>query len=727
MRRKELLALKRINATQKMVRMAQNNMLYIPIQAGREWYQRTFTTRYDMLMRCQTRGRYLMVCLFFPDDIAQGETSPLYEIYLNPEGNEFETRINSARRAGDKWSAAKIENLGAVVQKTLIGERYSFSEGFIDSRIWINPEGNKTIKDFLKVKKGGWRGILEFQERARSEQIRQREERQKKPWDEDMALVPEELKGFHEWSLHEKCPETFLFYDYERKGAKEAYCSYCRKIVPVKKPHNNEKTRCSRCGREAVFKLNRYINTVETTWWTTCCIQKIRGGFVIRKFENRMAYRGRTKEDPDFTHSEYERLLYVEGKIRKYVYGDYKGKETRWIADPGCHYSRWAVRETLYKKNMAALKKGVLSRTTLFVWDTLPCSAGYYLKTEMNYPILEQLVKNGMFHLAEGFINAIDRDKLVDVGKTNMTGMLRLDKARLKRAKAMDLGWTGIAWLRYEKTANTIWPDEIIQGFDREDIRTSMFGFLPPPLHWKKIWNYLKKQSALAGETLYQIVTTWRDYYNMAEQENWNVDSEQIGWPKNLEDAHMKVILAHKGASIRQQAEKLGEKWPKVNEILPETKKFEYKKGKYQIVAAMCIEDMVREGVALSHCMDHADFYYDRIQKFEAYPFFLRKTSCPDKPWYTLEVESSGNIRQKRTTGDNQNADLEEAIPFLQEWQKVFRSRMTPEEIEHGILANEQRIKEYEELRKKGNKIWHGKLAGKLLADVLEADFMAAV
>jgi len=28
-------------------------------------------------------------------------------------------------------------------------------------------------------------------------------------------------------------------------------------------------------------------------------------------------------------------------------------------------------------------------------------------------------------------------------------------------------------------------------------------------------------------------------------------------------------------------------------------------------------------------------------------------------------------------------------------------------------------------LRKNGNQVWHGRLAGKLLVDVLEADFMA--
>ena len=725
MRRKELLGLKRINATPKMIRMAQTNMLYAPEEHGEAWEKRTFTTRYDMLMRCQTRGRYLMVCLFFPEDIAQGKTDPMYEIYLNPEGNEFETRINSKQSVEDKWSTAKLENLGRVYNETLIGEYWAFTKRFIDSRIWINPEGKKTIQQILRTKQDGWRGILEFQERARSEQIRKKEERQKKPWDKDMALVPKELPGFRKWSTHDTCPATFIFYDYDRKGAKEGYCSYCRKMVPIEKPHHNEITKCSSCGREAVFKLNTYRNTADTGYWKTCCIQKIKGGFVVRQFMNHINYRGCTKENPEIYHEEYGRTLVFKNETRRYEYRDYKGKETRWCADT-YEYSRYAEKDKLYNRNVSALKK-TMPYTTIFDWDILPCNTIYYLQMEKEYPFLEQLVRNGMFRMAEDFLNYYNMSEYADMTKTNLTGMLKIDKARLKRAKTMDFGMTGLNWLRWEKTANTIWPDEMLKDFDREGIGTSMFGFLPTPIHIRKIWNYLKKQSKLSEESLYQTATTWRDYYNMAEQENWNVDAPQIGWPKNLEDAHMKAILAHKGESIKEQTKKLEEKWPKVNDILPETKKFEYKHGKYQIIAATCIEDMVREGTALSHCMDHADFYYDRIQKFEAYPFFLRKTSCSDKPWYTLEVESSGNIRQKRTTGDNQNPDLDEAIPFLQEWQKVFRSRMTPEEIEHGILANEQRIKEYEELRKNGNKIWHGKLAGKLLADVLEADFMAAV
>ena len=37
------------------------------------------------------------------------------------------------------------------------------------------------------------------------------------------------------------------------------------------------------------------------------------------------------------------------------------------------------------------------------------------------------------------------------------------------------------------------------------------------------------------------------------------------------------------------------------------------------------------------------------------------------------------------------------------------------------------RIENYKNLRENGNKVWHGKLAGQLLADVLEADFMEAM
>ena len=52
---------------------------------------------------------------------------------------------------------------------------------------------------------------------------------------------------------------------------------------------------------------------------------------------------------------------------------------------------------------------------------------------------------------------------------------------------------------------------------------------------------------------------------------------------------------------------------------------------------------------------------------------------------------------------------------------------MTEEEKELGEKSNKLRKENYKEIREQEKKVWHGKLAGKLLADVLEADFMEAI
>ena len=139
------------------------------------------------------------------------------------------------------------------------------------------------------------------------------------------------------------------------------------------------------------------------------------------------------------------------------------------------------------------------------------------------------------------------------------------------------------------------------------------------------------------------------------------------------------------------------------------------------------IEDIIKEGTSLKHCIHTCDFYFDRIGRRESYLLFLRWKERPDTPYYTLEVEPSGNIRQKRTLGDNQNADFQEAVSFLKKWQKEIKKRLTKEEEELAAVSDELRRQNYKQIREEKKIVWHGKLAGKLLADVLENDFMEAI
>ena len=58
---------------------------------------------------------------------------------------------------------------------------------------------------------------------------------------------------------------------------------------------------------------------------------------------------------------------------------------------------------------------------------------------------------------------------------------------------------------------------------------------------------------------------------------------------------------------------------------------------------------------------------------------FLKK-ECTQKPYYTLEVEPNGTVRQKRTYFDRQNPDIKQAEKFLLRWQKQLSRKLNKED-----------------------------------------------
>lgn len=731
MRKEELRNLKRINATQKMIKTAMENDRETTYVSAVDWRDdKCEGTRYDALVRCQSRGSYLMIAVFFPECIQRGELTPTYEIYCNPEGDEYITRVLKDGEE-QRWSEAMADNLERLRDSDALSEYGKKCYLGIEKRIWQNKEGKKTIQRFLGAEEEGIYGLIKWQRKIREQNILEAEKRQQAPWDADMSLVPAILPSFEEWMQKEAADRYFIIYEYSAKGAKEGWCSGCRRMVPVAKPRHNEETACPKCGREAKYKAAGMIQTLATGTYKAQCIQKIPGGIVVRTFSQRQRYWGTDYRTPNVQTDETGRvLLFDDGRKREYEFGMYKNKTHRFIPVE----NRWSPpgeeSTYIYKKNLGNIKSEILRESSIGLWgNRLPVPAQKYLAVEEGNPVIEKLVKIGMFRLAAELMHVkyYANTDLIDQDATELTKMLKIDKARLSRLKKMDGNITHLKWLQYEKVADRIWPDEMIKGFGDNVISTKDFNFLHPPLKFEKIWNYLKKQELISGKKSRHILGKWRDYINMAKKAKMDVKNERIWKPKNVMAAHDELVLLLQQGEMEKQAERLEKKWPKVNSILPKLKKFKYADKKFTILAPESILDIVREGTALQHCVHTCDFYFDRIQKNETYLFFLRRSGQESVPWYTLEVEAGGNIRQKRTTGDNQNKDFDEAVEFLKKWQKVFIKRLTEEEKELGKKADQARMQEYEKLRRDGNKVWHGKLAGKLLADVLEEDFMAVM
>lgn len=730
MRKEELRKLRALPATKEMM---QKGKRFKEVKEKR-WYSDEVKIKivpdYNLLLRVQNLNGYIKIALFLPEMMRKDIKTPRYEVFLNVPGGEYITRELDDSGNEKRWLSAMACNLKEV-------NYYSWWHYDKGTSVFVSRDGMQTLnrlplENELNNPKGLNR-LRRWQTEQHEKLIKQREQREQAPWDADMKLVPKITKGFEEWMRRNAASEYFMIYEYDSKGQKVGYCSKCRKRVPIVNPRHGKKTSCPSCRAEAVFKVHTRLQTLATSYYYAEIIQKFKGGIVVRSFEQKQWYRDRDYTEPEIWTHETERImLFDDGRIKKYDWGSYKQKYHRWILDKSyLPYKRsyyYPHKTMLYKRNLPQLKKhSLLKQSAIDLWPVLPLSVTNYIEVERGNPAVEMLAKLGMFQLARDIIqSSYDRD-LLDEGATELSKMLKIDKNRLKRLKEMDGNIASLRWMQYEKKANTIWPDEMIKDFGEALFPVSVFGFLNPPTSFVKCHNYLKKQMAIMDESMSQTLTTWRDYINMADQLKMNTKCDQIQRPKDLKYSHDELVLIKQSKGLEKQAKDIEKKWPKVKKQLPKLQKFEFTQGEYTIIAPKSVLDIVTEGTILKHCVHTCDYYFERIQTDESYLFFLRKSKQPDMPWYTLEVEPSGNIRQKRTTGDNQNADFQKAVGFLKKWQQYFKKQLTEEEKQLGEKANQLRKENYKNLRKNGNRVWHGRLAGKLLADVLEQDFMEAV
>lgn len=217
-------------------------------------------------------------------------------------------------------------------------------------------------------------------------------------------------------------------------------------------------------------------------------------------------------------------------------------------------------------------------------------------------------------------------------------------------------------------------------------------------------------------------------YLAMAERLHYDTSDEIVYRVRKLRQRHDELVLQSEAGSLEEQASKMAAKYPHVNAICVELQeKYAYSDDDYTVLAPQDIFEIIKEGRMLHHCVGNdgaGERYYDRMERRESFIMFLRRTEEPNDPYYTLEIEPDGTVRQKRTLFDRQYEDIEQATEFLIKWQKVIAARLTGRDLKLAERSRELRKEEFIQMRKDRVIIHTGHLAGRLLADVLLADLM---
>lgn len=561
-----------------------------------------------------------------------------------------------------------------------------------------------------------------------------------------MATVPEPTDGFRKWALSVVENHIMYMLPFRKKKTTKTRCSACQTTKEYGrgtiKP--GQSVVCPSCGVKCTVKRVDYENQNLVTGYRftneVLLFQKINDEFCERHFY--LTYHADINgEQMDMT--EKGRIFYPAGsflkdwkgypetikqkKLRTYFnkYNPWTG-ETFWddrnlsgcsviVLRSGPIYTRNITKKmfegTRYQYCAMDMAKSRMSITPI----------DYLRKYDRMPQAVEMLVKIGMYRMAAE-LSPYDFD-----GNGKPWERLGISKKNLNRLRRINGGRTALNWMRYEDGTGKTVDDETIRFFEKESVNPNSISFVMDRMSGRQIMNYIARQHRQRKTDTEEILRLWKDYLSMASRMKMDVQKEIVYKPTDIKQAHDSLVKMCDNKNIVKRAGEIVQKYPDVDDILWSIReKYEYSDDKYAVVVPKKIEDIIYEGRTLGHCLDKSDIYFDRIQRRESFIVFLRRMDDIKKPYYTMEIEPDGTTRQKRTTGDRQDKDFQEAVSFIRKWQGEVKKRLDRNDKNLAVQSAKLREEEFKELRKNQTKVWHGMLAGKLLADVLEADLMVA-
>lgn len=671
--------------------------------------------KYRMYCRAAIEKGILKVNLFAVSDIEENVKFPRYRLFISRKERRFITYDEKLK----KWRAALLESI-------LWDAMINFYN------IYVNDRDTKVIQIYLKTMRPAIWALEEYQANIRKEQRIRHDKKLTDSWDQVMKTVPGLPKNWIAWVSKYGIMEHYIFYKYQKNGATNGYCTYCKKHVPIRSPKYNQKGHCNICGQPVTFRSVGKSGRFCTKWYRVYLVQRRKtSGFVIRIFQARTWYKKAGYADCETTcHEEQRRIFSANGKeISNFVYGLFKRREMRWIL----YWKPWyytccgiQYKGNVYPYTLSDLSRHELKETGLreYALRQKKIDPGKYLYLWQTYPVLEQIVKAGLFQLVDDILEYRATDAIKRKGR-KPTDFLSVTKKEFRRLRDMNGGAKELKWLQFEKSSGRIIKDEEIYWMAKEELEPKDLQFVLDRMSICQVRHYLMKQSEKSGDDISHILQVWKDYLSMAGKLRLDVYDSIIYRASDLQRRHSEAVIQMEEKKKEIRRRELEEKYVGFQEQLIALKeKYEFSAGEYQIVAPKSIDDILYEGDTLHHCVNKTDNYFDRIASKESYILFLRKKENPEVPFYTLEVEPDGTIRQKRAEFDRQNKDIDEVTSFLRLWQKEIQKRLTKKDYMSAEKSRKLRQRKYQEVRDQHIVVHGGEFAGKLLADLLEKDLM---
>ena len=679
---------------------------------------------------------------------------------MNTETGEY----SQYQEEEKNWKCRKYAAL-LDIDTSLIGW-YSTSDK--ERMVFDTPEQGKMAKEALEtVKKVYWKSntydlIDEAEKNYQRSQKEKTENNRLRRVKDKMNLVPALPGDAHEWIWKQEGKQDFAFRDKEIGVWR---CTSCQKSFEEKvlkrtdggkKPRHNDTVLCPECGKVITAK-KRVKEVCQKTHFSL--LQKIDHRMsVFRHFDVKMLWNAKGRKI--YINEAVRIIMYHTSTIPKYcaeifynqysqdgAYGGSKGwdYEYAYFDNKSNPCGRRAFAGLLYPQGI----EEAITDTAYQNWGrilTQLAEAG----EKLNYNklliaqnnmtligVVEYLFKGRFHHLLRDTTENLNcwSDHhyygALDINGESIEEIFGIqDKQIINRIRDVDGGDEMVRWMRWSIRERKKISKEAVEWLSVNNINQDDLKFIMDRMSVQQVMNYVNRQKAegYSSKSARQILGQWSDYLDMLKKLGKKTDDEMMFRPRELKRRHDECVeeirrrqmieeMRRNKKQREEEAKRMREKFPGAEDILKEIKpKYEYSGEKYIIIVPTKLVDIVTEGQALHHCAGATDRYFDRIMQRETYICFLRKTSEPEIPFYTIEVEPGGTIRQHRGMYDEEPG-IKEIKPFLREWQRVIKQRMGEKDHEYAKVSAVKRMENIEELKAKNNtRVLNG-----LMEDFMEA------
>lgn len=663
-----------------------------------------------------------------------------------------ETGEYAERNADGSWDKRKILR---VLGFNPLYDSY-YQDKITQNFIWDTKEDKESAEKMLgvnaKTKRTWVREIGDLEEDYdKNIRIRTKENRFRRI-DQMMEEIPKETEGFREWSYETCCRERYLFYN---KAEKTYGCSNCGQQIPekvLKKPKQGETVQCPGCGAEAVVKKRS-----QSIWTKTrvCRLQRIKPEYsVARHYLAEIQHTGNGHRV--YLDEGVRIILYDKGhgKIGYEIFYNQNERSYEWwtgLERPDWYTSNWRNKRTgpcfLYPEGIREALKGTGYECMANAFEEM---AEQKMRTDYNAAMAASFRLRGFGHvmeyLSKGRFYRLCREttekcwayngsytgNLVIDGKTIEAVMGLDDKQKINRIREENRGYYGLEWMRYSEKHKYRITSATMDYLEENRIAANVVERLPGEISTKmspeRIANYIRSQVGKQYKTPEAVLEQWADYLSMCMAQGKSLEEELFYKPKDLKRRHDQVVTDKRKLEIakrmemdpemrQQEAARMEEKFPAATAVMKEVKeKYEYAAEGYRMIMPETPIEIVREGFALHHCAGSSERYFNRIENRETFIGFLRREEEPGIPFYTIEFEPGGTIRQNRSYYDEEPG-IEEIRGFLKLWQKEIKKRMTKEDRDHARRSAILREENIRELQENKNEF----VLKKLMEDFMEA------